>query len=116
MSAEIAELAEKYGYRPPVDQLLTLGDLREVPRYDYLSLGLGPDDVPDLIRMASDDALWWSGEEKIEVWSAVHAWRALGELRAEAAIEPLVALLAKPDPDEFDEWIGEELPDIFAQI
>lgn len=116
MSADMAELGEKYGYRPPVDQLLTLGDIRGGPRFDYLSLGLGPDDLPELIRMAFDDALWWSGEDNVEVWAPVHSWRALGDLRVEAAIGPLVALLAKPDPDEFDDWIGEELPDIFAQF
>jgi hypothetical protein len=43
---------------------LPSGNLREQPRYDYLSLGIGRDDVAELARMAADDALWWadSGE------------------------------------------------------
>jgi hypothetical protein len=116
MSADLTELAEKYGYHPPVDQFLTLGDVRGEPRVDYLSLGLGPDDVPELIRLAQDDALWQADGETPEVWAPVHAWRALGDLRAQEAIEPMVALLGKPDPDEFDDFIGEDFPDIFAQL
>lgn len=111
-----ADLRASYGYSPPVDQLLSLGDLREQPRYDYLSLGLRPEDVPALIAMAGDDALWQADGEAVEVWAPVHAWRALGDLRAEEAIAPLVALLSRPDPDDYDDWLGDELPDIFAKI
>src|SRR3569623_121429 len=116
MSTGITELAEKYGYHPPVDQLLTLGDLREAPRVDYLSLGLSLNDVPELIRMAQDDALWWADGETPEVWSSVHAWRALGDLRAEAAAEPLVALLSKSVEEGLDDWVMEDFPELFAQI
>jgi hypothetical protein len=116
MSTGITELAEKYGYHPPVDQLLTLGDLREAPRVDYLSLGLGPDDVPELLRMAQDDALWWADGDTPEVWASVHAWRALGDLRAEEAVEPLVALLGKSADEGLDDWVAEDSPELFAQI
>ena len=49
-------------YPPPVDKLLTLGDGREVAGTrnqwsTYLELGLGPEHIPDLIRMATDEAL-----------------------------------------------------------
>lgn len=110
------ELGVRYGYVPPVDQLLTLGDPREQPRYDYLSLGLRHEDLPALIRMAGDDDLWQADGDAVEVWAPVHAWRALGELRAEEAIAPLVALLSRPDPDDYDDWLGDELPDVFAKI
>ena len=111
-----ADLLARYGYGPPVDQLLTLGDVREQPRYDYLSLGLHPEDVPALIAMAGDDALWRADGDDVEVWASVHAWRALGDLRAEEAIGPLVALLSRPDPDDYDDWISSDFPEIFAKI
>lgn len=103
-------------YKSPVSLLLALGDLRGQEDHDYLALGLGSGDVPDLIRLASDDALWWADGESPEVWAPIHAWRALGALRAEEAITPLVALLSKSDPDDFNDWLGEDLPDIFARI
>lgn len=106
----------QYGYAPPVDQLLSLGDLRGQPRYDYLSLGLRHEDVPALIRMAGDDALWRADGESVEVWAPVHAWRALGDLRAEEAIGPLIALLSKPDRDDYDDWLDEEMPDVFGLL
>jgi len=109
-------LGARYGYASPVDQLLSLGDLREQPRYDYLSLGLRPEDVPALIRLAGDAALWQADGDETEVWAPVHAWRALGELRAEEAIGPLVALLSKSDREDYDDWLDEELPDVFAQL
>ncbi|HEY8601147.1 MAG TPA: hypothetical protein VIL85_22130 [Thermomicrobiales bacterium] len=109
-------LGAQYGYVPPVDQLLTLGDLRGQPRYDYLSLGLRPEDVTALIAMAGDDALWQADSEAVEVWAPVHAWRALGDLRAEEAIAPLLRLLSKPVEDGYDDWLHGDMPDVFAQI
>jgi len=64
-------------------------------------LGLGPQHVPDLIRMALDDELYWADSDSLEVWAPIHAWRALGQLRAEAAVQPLTRLLARID--DFDD-------------
>jgi hypothetical protein len=49
----------------------------------------------------------------LAVWAPVHAWRTLGQLRAEAAIEPLITLLPMFDVDDF---VGEELPKVFGMI
>lgn len=43
----------------------------------------------------------------------MHAWRALGELRAEAAIDTLINELHHA---ETDDWVSEELPAIFGRI
>jgi len=103
-------------YPPPVDKLLTYGDCREMPQdTDYLVLGLGPEHIPDLIRMATDEELHSADSDTLDVWAPVHAWRALGQLRAEAAIEPLLSQLRRVD-EENDDWTGEELPRVFAQI
>ncbi|MBD2096750.1 hypothetical protein H6F90_16730 [Trichocoleus sp. FACHB-591] len=45
-------------YAPPVDRLLTFGDCRDsiADWPDYLkALELGPEHIPDLIRMAADE-------------------------------------------------------------
>jgi hypothetical protein len=51
------------------------------------------DQVPELIRMALDEDLHWADTESAEVWAPLHAWRTLAQLRAEAAVEPLIGLL-----------------------
>lgn len=108
---------EPYRYSPPVDQLLTYGDCLKMRGWpDYLQLGLTSEHVPELIHMATDEDLHFADSESLEVWAPVHAWRALGQLRAEAAIKPLVALLAHTDEDEEDDWTPEELPHVFAEI
>ncbi|HEU5369606.1 MAG TPA: hypothetical protein VFU69_14125, partial [Ktedonobacterales bacterium] len=83
-------------YPPPIDKLLTIGeseDFRAEKWPDYRELGLGPEHINDLILLATDHELRWGEEDDDapEVWAPVHAWRALGQLRAEAAIEPLMA-------------------------
>jgi hypothetical protein len=104
-------------YSPPVDKLLTLGDARDSTAHwpDYLALGLGPEHIPDLIRMATDEKLQWADSESLQVWAPIHARRALGQLHAEAAIEPLAGLLHLIDDDD-DDWVGEELPDVYGMI
>ena len=92
------------GYTDPVKLLLTHGDTGgfgpdDWP--DYLArFGFGPAHIPDLIRMATDLTLHDIETETPERMAPVHAWRALAQLRAEDAIEPLLALrAARPDSD-----------------
>jgi HEAT repeat protein len=101
-------------YHDPVAQLLTLGDPRQGGR-DYLVLGLTAKHVPALVRMALDEDLHWADSESAEVWAPLHAWRALGQLRAEAAIEPLLQLLDRSDEYD-DDWAQEDLPKVFGMI
>ena len=108
-------------YSPPVDQLLTLGDCGETTQKwpDYPALGIGPEHVPDLIRLATDRELIWADLEGLEVWAPIHAWRALGQLRAEAAIEPLMRLFHELEDDELSgsyDWIMEEMPEVYGLI
>lgn len=110
------ESARSSSYAPPVDQLLTYGD-GWVASPDgwpnYLALGLGPEQIPDLIRMVTDEELNWADSNSLEVWAPIHAWRALGQLRAEAAVEPLLSLF---ETLEESDWVMEELPEVFAMI
>lgn len=63
--------------------------------------------------MSTDDDLLWADSESLEVWAPIHAWRALGQLRAETAIEPLLTLF---DALDAEDWILEEMPEVYALI
>jgi hypothetical protein len=103
-------------YHGPVAQLLSLGDVRGRREWsDYPALGLTAEHVPDLARMALDEELHRADGESAEVWAPLHAWRALGQLRAAAAIEALLKLLDRVDAYD-DDWVGEELPEVFGMI
>ncbi len=84
-------------YSSPVDKLLTFGDcskFREWP--NYLELGFGQEHVAELIGMMTDEALN-TASDSLAVWAPIHAMRALGQLRAEAAIQPLIGLFNHTD-------------------
>jgi hypothetical protein len=68
--------------------------------------------------MACDAALNQADSTSSEVWAPMHAWRALGQMRAEEAVLPLLALLRAAEDDEAagDEAAGEELPAVFGMI
>ncbi|SFP96991.1 DUF1186 domain-containing protein [Pseudomonas borbori] len=101
-------------YRPPVAQLLTLGDpLIEQDGMSYRQLGLSEADVPELCRLAQAATLYDDEADDLQVYASVHAWRALGELRAEAAVDTLIGELHHA---ETDDWVAEELPAILGRI
>ncbi|HXG63891.1 MAG TPA: PBS lyase [Blastocatellia bacterium] len=101
-------------YSPPVDKLLALGDPRDSREWpNYLEFGLTSEQIPDLIRMVTDKELNEAPGDSREVWAPLHAWRALGQLRAGAAIEPLMRLFHE---QEDDDWAGTELPTVFGMI
>lgn len=108
---------DEVSYPSPVDKLLTYGkpepkDAQNWP--DYLAeFGLGPEHIPDLIRMVSDKELWEAPQETSENWAPVHAWRALGQLRAANAVEPLLHLF---EERERDDWAIDELPQVYGSI
>ncbi|MBA4159122.1 MAG: hypothetical protein H0X65_16835, partial [Gemmatimonadetes bacterium] len=100
-------------YPPPLDRLLTLGAPDIDEWLEYRELGFGEEHIPELIRMATDEELIRGETEDPAIWAPVHASRALGQLRAEAAIEPLIARFHESDEDD---WVAEELPEVFAMI
>ena len=103
-------------YAPPVDQLLTLGDIRPMKAWpDYLALGLGAQHIPDLIRMATDPAFNDADSDSPEVWAPVHAWRTLARLHAGEVAGPLTSLFSRIDEYD-DEVVGEDLPEAFGVL
>lgn len=106
----------KKSYQPPVDTLLTCGvnDWITPDRWpDYRKFGIGPEHISELIKMATDEELHDADAQSTEVWAPMHAWRALGQLSAEKAIEPLLGLFSRLEDDD---WVQEELPDVFGMI
>jgi hypothetical protein len=65
--------------------------------------------------MAADEALNRGDPESTLVWAPIHAWRALGQLRAEAAIEPLLTLVERSEEWD-DDWGLSELPEVLGEI
>ncbi|MCT7967286.1 PBS lyase [Laspinema sp. D1] len=102
-------------YSHPVNQLLTFGDCFKIKNdTNYLKkFGFTPEHIPELIRMAVDEELNWADSDSVEVWAPVHAWRSLGQLRAQEAIDPLISLF---DEIEDIDWTSTEMPPVFRQI
>ena len=104
-------------YAPPVDQLLSYQALsldRQADIWpDYLALGFDETHGPDLIRMATDPELNRLPPDDLAVWAPVHAWRTLGQLRLEAAADPLLRLLVDLEDDA---WLPGDLPVVLSMI
>jgi hypothetical protein len=103
-------------YTEPLDQLLALGRPEPWDLWiDYPSKGLRREHAADLIRMATDPALLDGREEDLRAWGPLHAWRALGQIGAVEAVEPLLQLLRRIEEND-DDSVGEELPKVFGLI
>lgn len=96
-------------YQPPVAELLKYGDCLNLSDWlNYVEkLQLEAQHIPELIKMATDETLNYGDPESKEVWSPLHAWRALGQLKASEALEPLLEQLDR-EPD--DDWLSGDLP------
>lgn len=91
--------------------------------YYVTTCRISADDVPGLI----DIALKWSDvdwtpnpipprtDEEIASLLPVTAWRALADLQADAAVEPLLQLLRDCN-DPYDEWLADDLPHFCSNI
>lgn len=101
-------------YKDPVAQLLEIGEIKfGDPWSDYREYGISSADIPDLIAMATDMDLNQGDPDSRETWAPVHAWRALGQLRAVEAVNPLINLFHELSNDD---WLYEEMPGVFEAI
>ncbi len=81
---------------------------------NYLEeLRITSEHIPELIQMATDEALNYADSDSVKVWAPIHAWRCLGFLKAEAAVEPLLSLFTG---EEFADWTREEVPWVLGMI
>lgn len=103
-------------YTAPVKQLLEIGEVKPksvaTPEkwIDYVQeYQLSESDIPELIRMATDSELNNAEMESKEVWAPLHAWRALAQLQAKDAIEPLMKLFELDD-----DYVWSDLPSAYG--
>lgn len=101
-------------YQPPVAELLNYGDCRNQKEWlNYVQkLNLEQKHIPELIKMVTDEELNQADSDSQEVWSPLHAWRALGQLQALEALKPLLDLLSNRD----DDWICSDFPQLCTLI
>ncbi|HEX2208537.1 MAG TPA: DUF1186 domain-containing protein [Longimicrobium sp.] len=75
-------------------------------------MGITARHVPELLRMATDPELNRAPPDEARVYAPLHAWRALGLLRAPQAAAPLVQLLVRYEHDT----AREDLPRVLGMI
>lgn len=113
----MSKILTSEGLLTPVGRLLQLGEDNISWSADWLDyaamVGIGPGDIDALIAVACDLELYRGDPASGEVWAPLHAWRALGQLRADKAVGPLLWLL-KAEID--DHRIADELPHVFGMI
>ena len=103
----------------PIAALRNRGDARADTCWvendpDYVNeYGLTGDHIPELIALATD----WVNDTPDDgsAYGPVHAWRALGQLRAVDAIQPLLDIQDTLDAIG-DDWYLEEFHDVFGLI
>jgi hypothetical protein len=104
-------------YGDPVQRLLNIGETSTYDPAEWLDyaeeFGIRHEHVGELIRLACDAALLDADSGTREVWAPLHAWRALGQLRAAESVVPLLALMKTMPGDDVAE---EELPVVLGMI
>lgn len=101
-------------YTEPVSNLLDLGKADWEKCDDYLALGFAHEHIPELIRMATDRYLIVEAEEP-EFWAPIHAWRALGQLEAKEAIDPLIKNFNLYEIAD-SEWLSDDMPRALVKL
>ena len=106
-------------YREPLNKFLELGrpDTYNVEDWaDYVSeYNLTDEHIPDLLKMLDvytqpiDDF----DEHDPASWTAIHVWRALGQLKNEQAIQPLIDVMMR---GTWEDWGWEDIPQAIALI
>ena len=110
-------------YPEPVSRLIKLGRPEDETWLDYSVLGITREQIPDLIRLVEDHDLRvmqppedLPDDVELPEWFAqIHAWRALGQVKAEEAVPAILGILHQID-EEDDDWIGEDAGEVFALI
>jgi hypothetical protein len=102
------------GYFEPVSRLLTFGAADWDDWEDYSQFKFTSENIPELIRMGTDEHLLLDEDVSDEaVWAPMHAWRALTQLYAVEAIPPMVKLFSLIEESESD-LISEGLLDVIV--
>jgi uncharacterized protein len=100
---------------PKIQTLLTLGEPPNARKWpDYLTkYGFTAEDVPALLAIFTDEDIEKLCSDRPEVWAPLYAWRILGQLGSETAIEPIVQSF---DTLHEDDWALGELCGVIGMI
>ncbi|MDZ4818876.1 MAG: SEC-C metal-binding domain-containing protein [Planctomycetota bacterium] len=99
----------------------TLPDWEEIEGYYVTACRISQEDVPGLIDIMQKwpDPNWPTEPDLAETEDAdmlpVLAWRTLGDMKADAAVQPLLDML-RGLPDDYDDWVFNEVPHVFGKI
>jgi hypothetical protein len=113
--AEISTGTNMNSDNPKIQALLTLGDPtngREWPNY-LTKYDFSTEDVPALLSVFTDQDIEQLSSDRPEVWAPLYAWRILGQLGSEEAIEPIVQSF---DTLYQDDWALGELCGVIGMI
>ena len=107
-------------FSEPVLSLIALGEerARGTDWINYLELGITAEHISELIRIVEEIDSFWPDEDvqdAPESCAPIHAWRALGQLKAEQAIPALMQLIVWNE-DDLSDWIMEETPEALGMI
>lgn len=108
--------AAKQSYLPPVARLLSLGMPQQYQAgltEALKSIPLSEADIPELLRLADDQALHELPGEDPACFGPVYAFKALADLATPSTLPSLLGLLPRR---VHDEWIAPSLQDALAQI
>ena len=110
-------------FSEPILALCALGEdpARQREWIDYpTTLGLTEEHIPELIRIVEDIEIFMPEYEDVdedapEIFSSIHAWRALGQLKAEQAIPTFIDLAIRNQELDID-WIFGGIPKAMGMI
>lgn len=102
-------------YQCRAGALLEAGEPGSESREKVAALKLDQQDIPDLIQIATDPDLNGARTGDAFSWGPIHAWRELGRLQAEEAIEPLMELF-QASADSYDDWLLTDIPMAIGMI
>ena len=110
-------------FSEPILALCALGeDLARTREWmKYTDLSINEKHIPELIRIIEDIEIFMPEDvdadiqDAPEIYAPIHAWRALGQLKAEEAIPTLMELTILNDDLDID-WVMEEIPSVMTLI
>jgi tetratricopeptide (TPR) repeat protein len=90
-------------FAPPVAELFALGEPMFGPEWPHYvaAHGFTLEHVPELLRLLDAREFDELNGDDARVWAPIHAARALGQLRAEQAIEPLIDFARRHQGDDY---------------
>lgn len=101
---------EKYSQK--MQLLFDIGEI-DNPEAVGIYQKFAAEDIPELVRLATDSSLWQGDIEERKTWAPLHAWHILARLKALETIPMLIEMFHKM---EHNHLVDEEVPEVFAEF